>query len=214
MTVKDKLGLGALSILAVGLVLTYWFWPSRSDYMSSDMNERLDAVCRLVGSSDEKSLGILVELVNDPEPRVAMAAVRAIGSAQGDLNRKALEKILSGKNKAPIRGAALAALGKFDDTDYRVLAAVMLDETEGPELRAGAAKGLGRLRKAAAADALADALSDRNAEVRHAAFNSLGRITGLYFEFDPAAPPSEQARNVATIRRQLARRGIKHIHGS
>jgi len=178
------------------------------------MAERLAAVADMVGSSDADDLEILSQLADDGEPRVAMAAVRAIGSAQGDLNRKALEKILAEHDKPAIRGAALAALGKFDTIDFHVLADVMLDHTASPELRAGAAGGLGRLRNSQAADALTDALADPDVKVRHAAFNALGRATGLYFEFDPTAPPKQQARNVAAIRRQLARRGIKHIHGS
>jgi len=210
MTVKQKLAATVLSILIGGVVVGYW--PDRPDHTSLDMDERLDAIRAMIPATDADDLDILSELVNDGEPRVAMAAVRAIGSAGGELNRKALEHILAENDTPSLCGAAMAALGKFDDVDYHTFADVMLDETKSPDLRAGAAKGLKRLRSSDAAGALSKALADPDANVRHAAIDALHKTTGMLFEFDPTAPPATRVKQVRSIERQLARRGMEHLH--
>lgn len=209
MTVKFKVGLVVLAIL--GVAAAWLYWPSGPDPNSPDVDERLEAVAELVGRTDEASLRTLGQLVRDPVPRVALAAVRAIGAGRGKLNKQALRKILAENDSGVLRGAAAEALGRFKDTDFRLLTDV-LNKAESPAARAGAARGLERLRNPASADRLADALSDPDARVRRSAYVALGRITAQYFVFDAAAPPPTQAENITAIRRALARRGDKHIH--
>ena len=210
MTVKLKVGLAVLAVLAVATAAIYW--PTGHDARSPDVLERLASVAERVGRTDAESVDVLSELVDDPVHRVAVAAVRAIGSGSGDLNSQALREVLAESESGVLRGAAAAALGKFKSTDFRLLADVM-EKDKSPEARAGAAKGLGRLHDPAAADRLVEALTDPSAQVRHSAFVALGRTTALYLEFDPAAPPQTQAENIAAIRRALTTRGVEHTHG-
>ena len=213
MTGKHKAGLIALVALVVLAVIVYW--PSGGpDPKSPDMDERLEAVKELVGCTDEASLRTLGELAHDSEVRVARAAVRAIGRGRGELNSGALKDILKAKDcSGAVRGMAAAALGKFKTTDFHLLVDILDNRQESREARAGAAKGLGHLHNIAAIDSLVKALTDPDAHVRHNAFEAIGKTAGLYFEFNPAARPGTQTRNLAEIRRQLAGRGARHTHG-
>lgn len=208
MTAVLRVGLITLVGLAVGLVVLYW--PSHADPKSPDMHKRLTAVSELVGSSDQRSLDTLGELVGDTELRVAKAAIRAIGSRRDEASRKKLEQIVAKNESGALCGAAAAELGDNEKTDYRLLTDILLNDKR-PKARAGAARGLKRLRNAAALNALVEALTDSDADTRRNAYEAIGAITTIYFKFDAAAPPETQDENIAAIKEQLAH--LKDPHG-
>ena len=207
MTPILRVGLISLVGLVVGLVVLYW--PSHADPKSPDIHERLIAVSGLVGSSDQRSLDTLSELVSDAELRVAKAAIRAIGSRADEASRLKLEQILAKNKSGMLRGTAAAELGNFEKTDYRLLTDILLND-KGPKARAGAARGLKRLHNAAALDSRVKALTDSDAETRRNAYEAIGAATAIYFKFDAAAEPETQAENVARIKNELAH--LKDVH--
>jgi len=207
MTVRLIVCLVILATLAIAA--TWVCYPSRPDPKSSDPAERLAAVAELVGRSDPASLGILIELVGDSDPRVAAAAVRAIGRGKAPENRVALRKILAENDSGALRGEAAAALGRFKSADFQVLIETLLNDNS-PKARIGAARGLERLRLPKSAKMLAGALKDVDANVRHAAFIAIGRITATYFKFDPTADPETQKENIETIKKVISQLGVEH----
>ncbi len=208
MTAVVRVGLITLVSLAVGAVVLSWPSP-HADPKSPDMHERLTAVSELVGSSDQGSLDTLGELAGDTELRVAVAAIRAIGSRADEASRKKLEQIVAKNKSGVLCGAAAAELGDNEKTDYRLLTMLLKDKR--PKVRAGAARGLKRLHNAAALDALVEALTDPDADTRRNAYEAIGAATAIRFKFDAAAPPEKQAENIAAIEEQLAR--LKDPHG-
>ena len=201
MTAVLRVGLITLVGLVVGVAVLYW--PSHADPKSPDMHERLTAVSKLVGSSDQGSLDTLGELVGDAERRVAKAAIRAIGSRADEASRLKLEQIVAKNKSGMLRGTAATELGNFEKTDYRLLTDILLKD-KSPKARAGAARGLKRLHAPAALDSLVEALGDTDADTRRNAYEAIGAITTIYFKFDAAAAPETQAKNIAEIKNKLA----------
>ena len=205
MTPILKVGLITIVALIVGLVVQWW--PSRADPKSPDMHVRLAAVSELVCSSGQASLDTLGELVGDTEPRVAIAAIRAIGSRRDEESRLKLEHIATKNKNGVLRGMAAAELGDFKKTDYRLLTDILLND-KSPDARAGAARGLKGLRNLAAVDSLVKALTDPYAGTRRNAYEAIGATTAGSFTFNPAASPETQAENIARIKKRVT--GVKH----
>lgn len=207
MTPILRVGLIILVAMIVGVIFMYW--PSSADPKSSDMNERLEAVGGLVGSSDEESLRILVKLVDDPEPRVAKAAIRAIGSRGDEASRLELERVATKSKNAELRGIAAAELGKFQKTDYRVLTGILLNDKD-PKARRGAGRGLKRLHNAAAMKSLVEALGDTDGDTRRNAFEAIGAATAIRLQFNALASLDTRNKQIAEIKRRLEM--IKKVH--
>jgi len=180
------------------------YWPGRGDPESSDMQRRLKAISELVGQPDQASLDTLVKLVSDPELRVAKASIRAIGNRRDAPARLVLKQLASEHKSGELRGTAAAELGRFKETDYRLLTAMLLEDKD-PKARAGAARGLTLLHNSDAVDSLLKALGDTDADVRGEAFHALGRCTGRWFEFDPNSPLEVRTEAIEVIKGELAR---------
>ncbi len=86
-----------------------------------------------------------------------------------------------------------------------VIAGVLAGDPSG-EARAGAAKGLARLRKAGAMGQLVKALEDPDRRVRLWAITALSRITALRFIYYARKDPASQQQNIARIKQQLRQR--------
>jgi len=209
MTPILKVGLITIVALVVGLVVQWW--PSRADPKSPDMYVRLTAVSELIGSSDQDSLDTLGEFVGDTELRVARAAIRAIGSRRDEASRLKLGQIVATNKSGMLRGTAAAELGDFKKTDYRLLTDILLND-KSPEVRAGAARGLKRLRNSASLDSLIKALTDPHPETRRNAFEAIGAVTRMYFRFDATASPEVRAKHIAGIKKQLVECKCEHPH--
>ncbi|MDP6545603.1 MAG: HEAT repeat domain-containing protein [Phycisphaerae bacterium] len=201
MTPILRVGLIILVVMGVGVAWVYW--PSHADPKSSDMHERLTAVTELVGSSGSASLDTLGDLAGDAELRVALAAVRAIGSRRDEASRLKLKHIATKNKNGVLRGTAAAELGRFEKTDYRLLTGILLND-ESPKARSGAARGLKRLHNSAALGALVKALTDPDPDTRRNVYEAIGSATAIRFRFDASAEPETQAENIAGIKRRLA----------
>jgi hypothetical protein len=113
---------------------------------SSDAAERMDAAAELAGKAGDAAREQLVALVRDRSAGVALCAIRSLGSRQTSANRDALTTLLSDGQLAPERLAeAAATLGKFKSADPKPLV-TKLNGHKDARVRAGAAKGLSRLR--------------------------------------------------------------------
>jgi len=200
-------GLITLFALVAGLVVLWW--PAHADPKSPEMHERLRAVGELVGRSDSESLETLTKLVGDVELRVAIAAIRAIGSRTDEVSRWKLEQIIARNKIGVLRGRAAAELGNFEKADYRLLTDILLKD-EDPKARAGAGIGLKRLHNPAAVNSLVEALGDTDADTRRNAYEAIGTATAIYFKFDPLASRETRTEQIAAIKNQLAH--IKEEH--
>ncbi len=197
------LGVIAAALAVVAVVI---YWPAnRGDPNSSNPDDRLVAVLNLSGQTGEGALRTLRHLSRDVEPRVAMAAVRAIAAGKRDRNRQILSEIVAKAERGAVRGAAAAELGGFQQTDPRILIDVLAGDPSG-QARAGAAKGLSRLRKADAMDQLVKSLEDPDRRVRLWAVTALSRITALRFIFYADKDPKSQRQNIDRIKQQLRER--------
>lgn len=197
------LGVIAAALAVVAVVI---YRPAnRGDANSSDPDDRLAAVLNLTGQTGEGAAGTLRRLSRDVEPRVAVAAVRAIAADKHDRNRQVLSEIVAKAERGAVRGAAAAELGGFPQTDARILIDVLAGDPSS-EARAGAAKGLSRLRKGDAMDQLVKSLEDPDRRVRLWAVTALSRITALRFIYYADRDPASQQQNIARIKQQLRQR--------
>jgi HEAT repeat protein len=194
-------GLVALVVMLVAVVIVYW--PG-GDPNSPDPEKRLEAIIQLSGSTDEESVSTLIRLARDPEPHVAIAAVKAIGAAPKS-SHVALQRILARPdNSPPVRAEAVAALGKCPKTNVEVtvLTKVLATDTD-PQVRAGAARGLARRRDGTAMKELVAALEDPDARVRLWAVTAISRTTALRFDYDARIPPEQQQDKIRIIKETL-----------
>jgi len=192
----------ALAALTAGL----WHWfegGGRAAALaeSDRVADRLAAADSLAGADSPGARRTLRQLSADDNPRVAVAAVRAIGAGAADGNRLALMDISAGAARPAVRAAAVAALGRYEATDTAFLVARLSDASG--EVRAAAAEGLARKRDPAALGDLIDALDDADRNVRAWAITAVSRTMKMRFAYFPDDPPARRARAVAVIRSRL-----------
>ena len=207
----NKLVVGIAAGLAISLALSYAVMllvtDDSADADSPDPERRLAAIEVLAErADDERAVEVLHRMSNDPVPRVARAATRAIGRGRRhERNRKALRTIIVEADCGAARGEAAAALGECEDVDPAVLTR-MLAKDRDPMARAGAAKGLSRRRNRDDLPELLDALEDPDSRVRLWAITAIRKITALHFQYVAERPPSEQRKEIAKIRADVQRR--------
>jgi hypothetical protein len=81
-----------------------------------------------------------------------------------------------------------------------------------PQVRARAAYAAGRLGNPEAVDGLLDLLEDEDEEVRYEASESIWRLSGLDFEYDPYAPVDKEREHVQALRAEWSRHhGHDHV---
>ncbi len=199
-------GLGLLLIMAVGWMVLAPD-PIAGDPTSSDPTQRMAAASSLGEREDQDAVETLIILATDRNDQVAVRAVRSLGRQKTQLSREALENLLGSAEKARVRGAAAAELGRYEDLDPSVLTNVLSDTQAEPEIRAGAAKGLSRLKDRDAVPQLFRALSDPDPKVRLWASTALGKITGRRYMYYADKPPSQQREVIEAIERSLKRLG-------
>ncbi|MDP6636126.1 MAG: HEAT repeat domain-containing protein [Phycisphaerae bacterium] len=195
-------GLVALAVLLGAVAVVYW--PDSGDPDSPDPDKRLQAITELSGQADAEAVKTLVRLTRDSEPRVAIAAVKAIGAAP-KTSHAPLQRILARPdNSPPVRAEAVAALGKCPkkNVPVTVLTKVLKSDPD-PQVRAGAARGLARRRDKVAIGELVEALEDPDARVRLWAVTAIGRTTALRFDYDAWTEPEKQQKKIRIIKETL-----------
>ena len=202
----------AVVLLAVlGAVLWYLessgWWVARQA-ASGDLSDRIEAVALLRGKGGSLARETLLRLSEDKELRVALAAVRAMGAHEA--HREALVRICAKGDRGLVRAAAVAALGKFEDTPSAYLIAILKTDKD-PVVRAGAVEGLAHKRDAQTTEALLAAMDDNDLTVRRKAMAALYRSMGLRFLYRPDDPRLKRRADIAKIRR-LIRQIVAGVH--
>jgi len=201
-----------LAAVALAAGLGYWYgYGGRAVGLaeSEDVADRLEAVEILRGRDSGLAERVFRKLSDDPELRVALAAVRAAGESEG-CRALLIERCKGGRKE--VRAVAAAELGRFQDTDSRMLIGLLTDDSAA--VRVGAAEGLARKRDPAALDALVAAMSDADVGVRRQAYTALCRTLGLRFTYRADAPSDQRARAIAVVKDYLAKRAAGTLHGA
>jgi HEAT repeat protein len=203
---------GAAGLIAV-VALLLWYLDSRDGSarmlaQSSDPAERKQAVERLRGRKSSAARKTLALLSRDTDKWVAIKAVRTLGEDGSEDSRRTLEQIVRDRNlKAGARGEAAAALGRYKNADPKVLTQALIGDPNG-QARAGAAKGLMRMRKPETLPELVQALEDPDAKVRIWAITAIHKMIARRFPYDARKPPQTQQREIQRIRDYLKSCGV------
>ncbi len=209
---KEGLILAAGAALVGAVAAGSWYWLDHGAgaarlAQSEDPAARLQAVRQLRGKSSALALRTLRRLCEDPDVRVAVQAVRALGAGGGRAGGKALKALLANGKRGRVRGEAAAALGLYESTPVELLGERLRITSEpDPDARIGAAKGLARLGKSAGLKELLHVLeNDDDPRVRAVAVVAIQKIIGVRFRYDPTAPHDDRAEQVGHIRAALER---------
>jgi len=198
----------AIFVLAVTVLLWYvaqGVGAAEDLAGSSDPNERKQAVERLRGKKGGAARRVLSALSKDTDKWVAIRAVRTLSENRSPDSRDLLQKIVQDQSYNPsARGEAAAELGKYKDVDPAVLTQALIGDTNA-ETRAGAAKGLTRLRKPETLPELVKALEDKDARVRIWAITGIHKMIARRFPYDARKPPHTQRQEILRIRQYLKR---------
>ena len=210
MTRTQKTGL--VGVAAALLLPAAWLWYDEASgaraarrARSDDAEIRLDAIEDLRGRDTTVAKDALVHLARDSDPRVAAAALRALGEASGEGDR--LLAVMSNGAAGRAAAEAAAALAAQGPEHRDAIMRMLMDDPDA-EARAGAARGLGRLRDRAALPALLEALDDPDPEVRVRAATAIGKIVIVRFPYDARSPRPQRLRQIESIRRTLASAGV------
>jgi len=174
---------------------------------STDAEDRHKAVERLRGRGSDAARRTLRLLSRDPDKWVAIRAVRALGQDRSRAGRETLAEIIrDGDLAAPTRGEAAATLGTLPDADSGILTEALVRDPK-PEVRAGAAKGLLRMRNPKTLPQLVRALEDRDERVRIWAITAIHKMIARRFPYNAKLPPGRQRNEIRRIQAYLRRCG-------
>jgi hypothetical protein len=214
---KKLVGVAIGFVAAIAVVAgLLWYLHSRDGAAqelagSSDPNDRGRAAERLRGRRSDAALRTLRSLSKDKDKWVAIKAVRAIGDDRSAYARDALVEILQDKEaNASARGEAASTLGKFKDADPQVLTHALTSDPA-PEARAGAAKGLRRMRKPETIPQLVQALEDGDPRVRTWAITAIHKMIARRFPYDARKSPQAQRQEINRIKAYL--RSVRALPG-
>ena len=206
------LGGGAL-VLAGVVVFGYIQSPDRRHIRELDSGvpaRQIDAIGALERIGTSRGAKAVSGAVSDSDVGVATHAVYALGrmGRPDDLPRV---KAALTDSRQPVRAAAVYAVSGFGDlADVDMLIALLIDRGQRPEIRAAAARSLGRLRAFRAMPSLIDALADPSVLVRGRAYAAFRQIAGAGFRFRAADPPERRREAIARVRAAYPRLKTKH----
>jgi HEAT repeat protein len=207
-----RITLSAVLVLAVVLTVAFahhQWWGGRESRLagSDDPSDRLAAVELLRDRQAGWAMRLVRRLAADADERVAVQAIRAMGLTTDEEGCALLVGLMNGAESARIRGEAAAAAGPHASIADDKLVARLTDDPD-PQVRAGAAKGLGHRKTAAAASALLAALGDGDQRVRLQAINAINRFVLWRTDYRAELPASQQRRQIQTIESLLRQEGL------
>ena len=137
---------------------------------------RRAAVTALGGLKDPNNLELFVKMLNDPEPKIRLAAIGGISQIGGATAAfESLRQAALHDEDRLVRESATGMLGSSKDPRaVDALLAALQDSYI--NVRINAARGLGRLRSTEAVDALIRMLSSDESALRQAAAEALGDL--------------------------------------
>ena len=164
---------------------------------SDDPEVRLHAARALARTNSDRAARCLAALAADADTDVATVALMAIGSMARDEYGQTLKNAV-GDSRAPVRRAAVTALGDLGEARHADILIRVLRGDPVPAVRAAAADAMGRLRTRGPVPALIAALDDPSLLVRGRAGAAIRRLSGRDFGF--------RAGDTAYRRRQVVRK--------
>jgi len=158
------------------------------------------AACEVIGRSrDPRAAGILVRLLDDPEPNVRACAAEWLGGHGGEAATEALAARLSGEDRLLI----LAALQSLNGLGARLPCAALIPLADDQMLAAEALTALGRCGDPDAASAVAARLGSEPAAARALeTLHDTGGETAAECERVLAAAPDERLDALAALARE------------
>jgi len=206
--------LGGAALVLAGLAALWHIQsPDRRHVRELDSgvpDRQIEAIGALAEIRSTRGAEAVAGAASDPDAGVASHAVYALGrmGRPDDLPRV---KAALTDARPPVRAAAVYALSGFGDrADVDMLIALLIDRGQRPEIRAAAARSLGRLRAFRALPSLIDTLTDPSVLMRGRAYASFQQILGARFRFRAADPPDRRREAIARIRAAYPRLKTKH----
>lgn len=147
---------------------------ARQDLAGPDAEKRIQAAKVLGDAGDQVSVPKLIELLADTVPDVRKACARALGRIGDSSAVRPLAELYQGERVATVADAAVGALVDIGLASVDPL--IGLTRSYSSNVRAGAARALGKLRSRRAVDPLLRLLEDRDTDVRISAVYALRRI--------------------------------------
>jgi len=205
------LGAGGLALVAVAAWMGYWYgYGARAAHLaaSDDPADRLEAVRQLRGKNSGLAERTLAKLADDPDPRVAAWAIRALAASPTARRAELLGALLANGRTPAIRAEAAEAVGKLPDTDVQILIDVLADDSEDPAVRAGAARGLSHKKSIKALPALVDRLNDPDQDVRLWSITAIHNTVIVRFPYQAEAPQAKRTEQINNIKRILKKHNL------
>jgi putative heme-binding domain-containing protein len=124
-------------------------------------------------------LGLLRDLLSDPQPGIQRAAIAGIAAAKDSQSGAQLRKMLGHQPDAAMQCALIEAMGKLKDKEAggQIIAALEQDKSE-PAVLAAAIDAAAEIGLLEFARALAGHLNDNDVNIASAALNALAKISG------------------------------------
>lgn len=171
--------------------------------------QRYDAISGVIQLGDEEAIPVLVEALNDENPRIRLSALRGLYKLNTEESRSCLLNA-SGDEHPDVRASAVTYLGWAGDTALIDGMAQLLKDNDG-QVRRSAAIALGNLSSESSVESLVDtlsgrveplinALSDEDVSVRQQVIISLRRITHQFLGFRASGSEKEQGEAIAKWR--------------
>jgi len=183
------------------------------DLDSSDPVSRLEAVQQLAARGDA-AVERLAQGAGHEDPMTARAAVRALGGIRSRSATDALARTARSEPRPAMRLEATIELGYRRDAEAAAALRRVLTQDAAPEVRGAAATALGRVGLPGDMAVLLDeAERATDARFQNRAVGAVGRILGVQFFFDSAAPLPQRLERLAAIRR-TAERMVRWAEGA
>ncbi len=136
--------------------------------------------------------------VANPETRVAVRAVMALGSIETSASASQIEKAMA-DGRSEVRAAAAIAFSRAATRDQAGTLGRLIADSD-PSVRAAAATALGEMRACDQIELLLGAMTDPKSRVRGRAVAAVEMIVGLHYGIRPTAPVVDYDRVAARIR--------------
>lgn len=160
--------------------------------------------------SDETALAGGVIAVFSCEDPVAIARTKLLLARRGESSAEMLSRIAIEAAGAGGEGAESVLFHTMQvlealSHDSALTGMEQLYKSPVAQVRTRSAWAAGRLGNPEAVDRLLDLLEDEDEDVRYEASESIWRLTGFDFDFEPEAPVEKERENVEGLRRMWAR---------
>jgi HEAT repeat protein len=175
------------------------------DAKSGDAKKQMKAFSELAKQGDQKAIEAISEGVKDPNPEVAVEAVRNLGSIRRPAAVTALKKVATADQRDVVRQEAVAQLGKVGGREAMGVLRQAARVDPDPRVRETAAYGFAIHRSFEDVPLLVEiAETEQDPVVQTRAVRAIEMILGMTFKYDPGAPLAVRKEALARIHLQAA----------